>query len=259
MSATARLTGFRTYEMVAEVNNLSISYNLGEWDVLEADARREQMTEQYPFFAPMMAALSGMRSRAVRGLFEAPPFAADEAPAFDEDEAMAWVRLCEAFIAADGAAPARAVDRAVEACRLISVIGFGDDFPNVYAAACDVVLESGIADASADLLALGGGPRVAVPLALRGHRARLRGAAEARHGDDPVEAEHHLRKAIEHYAAWESPVYVARTQADLALALSRQGRTEEASAARAAARAEYERLGAAAWLLQLEQQRVQSL
>jgi hypothetical protein len=146
------------------------------------------------------------------------------------------------------------VELAIEACRLISVIGFGDDFPNVFGAACEVVLESGLESGAAGLLALAGGPRVAVPRALRGHRARLRGAAEARHGDDPVAAERDLREAIEHYAAWESPVYVARSEADLALALDRQGRAEEATVARASARATYERLGAAAWQLQLEQQ-----
>ena len=68
-----------------------------------------------------------------------------------------------------------------------------------------------------------------------------------------------LREAVEHYTAWGSPVYLARTQADLALALARQERAEEAAVARAVARAAYEQLGAAAWLLELEQQQAISL
>ncbi|GAA1938965.1 adenylate/guanylate cyclase domain-containing protein [Nocardioides marmoribigeumensis] len=254
MASVARQTGFRTYQVVAEVNSLSIGFHLGEWSEPIGHARHVEMCEQFPFFAPMMSAFRGLRSRAVRGLFEAPW--EGTTTDFDEDETMAWVRLCEAFTAADRADPERSVDLAIEACRLMSVIGFGDDFPTVFQGACELVLEAGLPTGHSDLLALGGGPRVAVPRALRGHRARLRGAWQARYGDDQVEAELRLREAMEHYEAWGSPVHLARTRADLALTLARQGRAEEAEEARSLARATYEQLGAAAWLLQLEQQDV---
>jgi len=253
MSGVARQTGIRTYEIVAEVNSRTISFHLGEWDdPLEPDPREEELRDLYPFFAPTLAAIRGMRSRAVRGLFE--KLWEGSAPDYGEDETMAWVRLCESFAAADDGDAEQAVEMALDACRKIGVIGFGDDFPTVFGAACEVVLEAGLPAGHRDLLALAGGPRVAVPRSLRGHRARLRGAWEARHGDDPSLAEADLREAIEHYTAWGSPVHLARAETDLALALSRQGRSDEADEARASARRAYERLGAAAWLLELDQQ-----
>jgi class 3 adenylate cyclase len=260
MVSAARLAGIRTQEVVADVNLMTIHHNLGDWhEALSADDPRIlEFAEQYPFYDVMVACVRALRSRAVRGVYEL-RWNGGAPVVTDEDETMGWVRVCEAFTALDEGDPRRAAELALEGVGLISVIGFGDDFPFVYAAAVEVVLDAAEPEGVQQLLDLGGGERVAVPRAMRGHRARLRGAWEARHGEDLERAEHDLREAMGHYRAWGSPVLVAVAEADLALALARQGREEEAATARAGARTAYEQLGAAAWLLELEQQQARAL
>jgi hypothetical protein len=253
MIQSARRAGFRTHEVVAEFNSLTIAHNLGDWSApLDLEQERyAEMAAQLPFFAPMMTCLLGVRRRA-RGERVDLPWR-DSSMQLDEDETMAWVRLCEG-LAADDAATAWA--KALQACELISHIGYGDDVPFVFSVASDLVLEAGPVAGShpgpEELLAFAGGPRAAVPRSLRGHRSRLRGAWAARWGGDPVAAEAELREAVEHYRAWGSPLFVARAEADLALALDRQGRHEEATRARATARDPFVRLGATGWLAELD-------
>ena len=47
----------------------------------------------------------------------------------------------------------------------------------------------------------------------------------------PEDVERPLRQAVELYRAWEAPLFLALTQADLGTWLTGQGRTDEAAAA----------------------------
>jgi tetratricopeptide (TPR) repeat protein len=244
----SRLGGFTGLQAVALINLMTMRFSLGAWDELPGpdDEAMAQKAEQHEFMAPMAGCIRGLRDLASGRPVEAPW--QDGPPVIEEDETTAWVRMCEALLALDAGQDERAADLAVESCRLISVLGLGDDFPFVFSAACEVVLAAG---ASPEPLLGLVGSRLPLPRALRGHRAWLQGSAELREGD-PREAERLLREALEHYRAWASPVFVARAESNLAIALTRQGRHEEAAEPAASARAELERLGALAWLRELD-------
>jgi len=62
------------------------------------------------------------------------------------------------------------------------------------------------------------------------------------------EVEERYFTALREYAAWGSPVYVARARAAYGVWLTRRGRIEEAEPLLADARATYDGLGAVAWL-----------
>ena len=81
------------------------------------------------------------------------------------------------------------------------------------------------------------------------HRLRAN-LALARGELDQVETS--LRAALDDARSWGSPVLAARCSGELGRFLVDQGRGEEAEPLLAAARAEYERLGAQAWLRELE-------
>ncbi|GAA1938973.1 adenylate/guanylate cyclase domain-containing protein [Nocardioides marmoribigeumensis] len=248
-SAASRLGGFASLRAVALINTMTVRFNLGAWDELPRadDEELVELGEQYEFLGPMAGCVRGLVDRASGRPVVAPwP---DEPPVIDEDETMAWVRMCEALLAQDAGQDERAVTLAVESCRLISVLGLGDDFPFLFAAACEVVVAAGSGHEA--LLELIGSRRMLLPRALRGHRAWLQGAWEL-HAGRPVEAELALREALEHHRAWESPVHVARSESLLAVALHQQGRVEEAAEAAASAGVVLDRLGATAWASELD-------
>ena len=104
----------------------------------------------------------------------------------------------------------------------------------------------------AELLAARGGGRR--PAADR--RAAPPSTGSARtwrlHAVSSTQVETPLRAALDDARSWGSPVLAARCSGELGAFLVDQGRGEEAEPLLAAARAEYERLGADAWLRELE-------
>jgi hypothetical protein len=134
---------------------------------------------------------------------------------------------------------------------IMSTSGLEDDFHPLWTRAVLASLDAGlleqaqeqvahVADARDGLLSPG----------LAAQMLRLEGLLKQARGGDP---ERELRQAVVALGDFGLVPDLARTQHVLAGWLVDQGRTEEAAPFAAAARATYERLGATAWLAELEE------
>jgi hypothetical protein len=127
-----------------------------------------------------------------------------------------------------------------------------DDYPLFYGAALEIAVTAGDTDLLDHLRRVLDEDGSSLPTGLQGHRALL-GALEAeRVGDGHDVAETAFLEAQRLYAAWGSPVHLARAQAAYGVWLERRGRLGEAEPLLKEARATYAALGAVAWLLELD-------
>jgi tetratricopeptide (TPR) repeat protein len=92
------------------------------------------------------------------------------------------------------------------------------------------------------------------PAGLRAQSALTRGRLLAGDGAPAAEVERELRTALTEAQAWRSDPTIATVQAELGTWLTREGRADEAEPLLDQARATYERLGATAWLTELDEQ-----
>ncbi|RNM16362.1 adenylate/guanylate cyclase domain-containing protein [Nocardioides pocheonensis] len=244
-------TGVRLNTAVAQLNLATVLTGMGRWDELDAllaGARElwESAFSQPAVYCSTIAALD-------RGL-PVPPVPEDRAPTGDAPADLAWVHLESAALALAAGDKARACAQATKAAETIhGVSGTTDDFVWMYGLAVDLASELGDEERQAALLALIEDPE-RLAAGTRAHHLRLRGLVAR--ATDPGEVEPLLRDAAESFERWGSPLWRARTLADLGSWLGRQGVAAEAEAALDAARATYQELGAHHLLAELEQQRV---
>jgi class 3 adenylate cyclase len=165
-----------------------------------------------------------------------------------------WVSLAQglaASYAGDGAAAGKAASNALTSLGE-EELGTQEELPDVFGAAVDVAVRFN------DRALLDQLRQVAAPSArgltvasLRGHRALL-AALDPANETLTQDVEQWFRAALKEYDVWGSPVHLARTRAAYGVWLTRQGRRDEASSELVSARETFERLGAVAWLRDLE-------
>ena len=116
--------------------------------------------------------------------------------------------------------------------------------------AIEAVLTTGDVQAMGRLISMGEGEGSRMPVAVRAQLHRLRAHLASRGRSPPPRPT--CGRPIEDALAWASPVLAARCQGELGTLLVRAGPGQDAEPYLAAARATYERLGAVAWLRDLE-------
>jgi class 3 adenylate cyclase/tetratricopeptide (TPR) repeat protein len=244
-------TGVRLATAVAQFNLASALNGMGRWDELDAllaNARelREATFNQVAVYCATIAALD-------RGL-PVPPVPEDRVPTGDAPADVAWVLLESATLAVAAGDRVRGCADATRAAETIyAVSGTSDDFVWMYGMAADLAVQLDDEQRIADLLALVEEPERLLP-GTRGHHLRLRGA-HAR-GSEPDQVEPLLREAAECFRQWGSPLWRAKTLADLGFWFGRRGAVEEATAALDEARSTYQELGANGLLADLDQKLV---
>ncbi|HET6166282.1 MAG TPA: adenylate/guanylate cyclase domain-containing protein [Marmoricola sp.] len=247
VSVLAR-TGVRLNMAVAQLNLATALTNMGRWDELDAllagaRALWESTFNQAGVYCATVAAVD-------RGL-PVPPVPDDLPAAGDGVADKAWVLFESAVLAAAAGDPARGCAEATEAAKeLHAVTGTTDDFVWMYGVAGSLAIELDDEDRLRALIDLIDDPERLKP-GTRGHYLRVQ--AMAARGPEPESVEPLLREAADAFVAWGSPLWRARTMADLGVWLGRQGADEEAEEALAAARSTYEELGAAGLLAELDQ------
>jgi tetratricopeptide (TPR) repeat protein len=248
LSVLAR-TGVRMATAVAQFNLASALTGMGRWDELDAllsNARelRESSFNQAAVYCATVAALD-------RGL-PVPPVP-ENRPASGEDPAdQAWDLLEAAVLMlAAGDRPRACAEATRAAEKLHAFGGTSDDFVWMYGLAGSLAAEIGDTDRLTALLGLIDDPD-RLGAGSRGHYLRLRGLSVRDTEPDQVEPLH--REAADCFERWGSPLWRARTMADLGVWLDRQGMDEEARTALGAARSTYEELGANGLLAELDQQ-----
>jgi hypothetical protein len=242
-------TGIRSQTAVAQTNLATALTHMGRWDELDAllasgRALWESTLNQVGVYCATVAALD--RGRPV------PPVPDDLPAAGDGPADQAWVRCESAALAVAAGDPARGCAEATEAAEMVrAIVGTSDDFVWMYGLAASLAAELGDEQRIAALLALIEDPEWLGP-GTRGHYLRLRGMAAR--ASEPESVEPLLREAAEAFQAWGSPLWRARTLADLGIWLDRSGSADEAAEALEAARATYEELGAHGLLAALDEQ-----
>ncbi|MGY2874141.1 class 3 adenylate cyclase/tetratricopeptide (TPR) repeat protein [Marmoricola sp. URHA0025 HA25] len=146
-----------------------------------------------------------------------------------------------------------ALARAVEATRIMRDLGGAyDDFFHAFGLAVNLAADLRDPERYSELIELVDG--VASPVAVQAYAVRLRGLLAATDGSPAGQAETALREAIDLFEQWGSPPERARTQCELALLLTAEGRSDEADELLADARRTYEELGASGRLQALAAQ-----
>jgi class 3 adenylate cyclase/tetratricopeptide (TPR) repeat protein len=241
-------TGVRLATAIAQLNLATVLTGMGRWQELDTvlAGARELWQSAYTQPAVYCATISALD----RGL-PVPPVPEDRAPTGDAPADLAWVLLESAALAVAAGDRVRGCADATRAAETIyAVSGTSDDFVWMYGLASDLAVRLGDEQRVAALLALVEEPDRLLP-GTRGHYLRLRAADARDSGADQVEPL--LREAAQCFEAWGSPLWRARTLADLGVWLERQGRAEEAAAELGAARSTYEELGANGLLAELDQ------
>jgi hypothetical protein len=133
-----------------------------------------------------------------------------------------------------------------------------DDFTLFFGVALEIALTAGAADLLDHLRRIVDEDGSSLPTGLQGHRALLGALDAERVGDDHEAAEASFLEAQHRYAAWGSPVHLARARAAYGVWLDQRGRLGEAEPLLKEARESYAALGATAWLEELERHRVRT-
>jgi class 3 adenylate cyclase/tetratricopeptide (TPR) repeat protein len=222
----------------------------GDWDLVLAT----DVESLAPFMAPVAATIKA-RVLTARGL---DPRAVVEAT--QEREDVAFYRDLGVAI---GQAYAGDLAQAVETVRssLDGAYAFGqvfDDFTLFFGVALEIALTAGDTDLLDHLRRVVDEDGSSLPTGLEGHRALLGALDAERVGDTLDQAEASFLEAQERYAAWGSPVHLARAHAAYGVWLEQRGRLAEAEPLLREARETYATLGATAWLEELERRRVRA-
>lgn len=226
-------------------------WTAGEWDLFEpARARCSAVVEDSADDETTLA-LMAMHA-VVRGEAPAPPALSAVERAGDDEASLAWVRVHETAVHLGNGDLEAALATGMAGVELsFGVTGVWDDLTHLWGPTADLAVRLGDDAVVARLVELTDDGRPRLPRGLRGHRELLRARLAAR--DGLVEAaESAFTKAVEHYRAWGSAPSVAHARASLGRWLETQGRHDEAAAHLADARSTYERLGAVAWLADLD-------
>jgi hypothetical protein len=205
---------------------------------------RESAFNQVAVYCATVAALD-------RGL-PVPPVP-ENRPASGEDPAdQAWDLLESAALALAAGDRLRACADATRAAEMLHAFGgTSDDFVWTYGLAGSLAAEIGDTDRLTALLGLIDDPdRLAA--GSRGHYLRILGLSLR--ASEPDRVEPLLREAAACFEQWGSPLWRARTMADLGVRLDRQGAEDQSAAALDKARSTYEELGAKGLLADLDQQ-----
>jgi hypothetical protein len=164
----------------------------------------------------------------------------------------AWVLMESAALAVAAGDKVRGCADATRAAETLHAVGgTSDDFVWTYGLAGSLAAELDDQQRLADLLSLVDDPDRLLP-GTRGHYLRLHGLFAR--ATEPDRVEPLLREAAESFEQWGSPLWRARTMADLGVWFDHRGAGEEAAVALEAARSTYEELGAHGLLAQLEEQ-----
>jgi len=248
LSVLAR-TGVRAATAVGQFNLVSALNGMGRWAELDAllpNTRelRESAFDQVTVYCATLAALD-------RGL-PVPPVPENRPSSGDAPADRAWDLLESAALAVAAGDRVRACDVATRAAETLhGFSGTSDDFVWMFGLAGSLAAELGDESRLAALLGLVEDPE-RLPWGTRAHYLRLRGLSVR--DAEPDQVEPLLREAADCFERWGSPLWRARTMADLGVWLDRQGLDEEARTALGAARSTYEELGANGLLAELDQQ-----
>jgi class 3 adenylate cyclase len=249
----AMTTGAPSWLEFARANLALALLEQGDWDALDAVVAAQYGDSEKIGPVVSVAISVGAVVREARAKPWTLPWSSDARPQFDDMGAVAWLAHCEALAARAEGRLRDAVGLAMEALRnSFSVMGHYDDFPYLWDSAADIVLQASDAHTYAELVGLAGGADDRVPLPLVGHRDRVAGLWLMRTDPDSPLVESRLRAGLEAYERWGSVLHRARTEADLGVWLTANGRGDEAVALLDRARAAFSEMGASAWLERLE-------
>ncbi len=248
--AAARSVGDQIWLSVAAANLLIAQMLRGTWDDALALADEPGLVTDLDAAYLELVRYHVLRTRGL----EWTPGAAFLREGDGQDEASAAVRVLVTALQHADAGQQDAADLAVTSVRqMLEFGGLFDDFGTVMIVAVDLAAELGDVRALAQLVdMIDGQPRTRPPLAARLSYHRALALAGVQAGADPDEVEAHFHAALADARSWRSEPWLARVSADLAVWLSRHGRSEEAVEPLRAAREGYARLGAARWSEQLE-------
>jgi class 3 adenylate cyclase/predicted ATPase len=247
---TARRSGSDTFTAYASGNLSLLLWVSGQLDELESFLNEVLEDTMLPAMRLSMTCISAWLADA-RG-HVLPSLA--ETTLSDAEPDRAWtgnLDLVHALAAGDLTAARRIAEETIGP--LLSSLGLEDDFmhlwpPLVLAALAAHDLE--LADRLMQPVA--NAPEGAVPPAVRAQFLRLRGLIGAARGNDVMAVEADLRAGAEALADFGAVVHAGRAYEELGRWLAASGRPDEAESALTEARATYEQIGAAAWLLQLD-------
>ena len=239
--AASNRSGITNMRATAEANLVLVMSVAGRWSELDAELAGSDLLRRSTFSD--IAYVAQVRAALDRSLTPPPPETrgdrSSEAPAD-----LAWYLLGDAADALVAGDKETALAHATEASRIMrDYAGTHDDFIHAFGLAVDLAADLHDRDRYLELRDLVAG--TASPVAVRAYHARLRALIAMDQGGAPDEVEVAFRQAIELFEQWGSPPESARTQYDLGLWLSEQGRSEEGEQLMAAARATYAHLGAA--------------
>jgi class 3 adenylate cyclase/tetratricopeptide (TPR) repeat protein len=170
----------------------------------------------------------------------------------DDKNTQAWYQQIIMVLARrDGDRQAAARAGATSVTTIVTTSGLEDDFHPLWTRAVLASLDAGLLDQAQEQIAhVADAPVGLLTPALAAQLPRLQGLLTLARGGDP---EPELRQAIEALGAFGLVPDQVRSQQALAAWLVDQGRGAEAAGLVAAARVTYERLGATAWLGELEE------
>ncbi len=226
--------------------NLALSLlEAGEWDELEALL---DDGENGASFGGVLTAAAGALARQVRGLPHE-EWRPGEEPATDDASLRGW-RECVIglHLGATGDRTGGLTSLIASVHSMVEVGGISDDLLHAWPVAADLALELGDRAALDELLGVvddqaGHGY---VPLAIQGHRQRIRGLA-AREAD-PDAAEALLREALGIFDEWGARLWHARVETELGDWLVACGRPDDGQELAERGRATLATLGAHGWL-----------
>jgi hypothetical protein len=225
--------------LALELANLDLSVELAE--AIDGDA------PPGAYIAPFVHAVLADVRGSVQGLVVPP----DEARSSDDKSVTSLAASADMFAAkraGDLSAATRAGLQAV--LEQYEFSGFSDDLVHIWPFAANSALAAGDQEVVDRLLALvDDEPPGFVGIGMRAHRQRIAALRGVQNG--AAEVERQLRGAIDEFVAWGSPLWAARTRAELAVWLANAGRADEAAVPRQQATELLRAAGANGWLAEL--------
>ncbi|HJQ41748.1 MAG TPA: adenylate/guanylate cyclase domain-containing protein [Jatrophihabitantaceae bacterium] len=232
------------------MNGVLLTFVQGDWNAAEEWLDATAVADLTPtkiVVAWLDALLADARGRPRRF-----PLLTEDLRATDDEVLIGYVDATDMYDAkARGDLRAAVAHGLASARRQMDLVGIGDDLVFVWPPAVECALAADDADGLAQLLAII--DEFPAGLVTRAFTAlRLRYAALlAMRGEGTSEVEPTMRRAIAMLEEWGSPVYAARSRAELGNWLDRQGRPEDAAVLRQDALAVLQRVGANGWLAEL--------